>query len=277
MRFSCEHFCNSRSVQQVAITFKGGDATTAPGQDAMIATHAAGSGYELTFDTAACVFCTVKSSAATVLVDDVTQVAGAAALQAALEGLANVGAGEVTVVGSVVEVAADEIAVTYDITFGGDAVRGNLQEVFEATPNTLSTSPGSLTSITNLVISTTSEGNQPSGSVYLRWDCEKRTVTVSTGVANVIAIDGSASDAVFVHDVVRINESGSGLSPGTTDWHYYKVIEAVHDGTNTWTLNIDRALDAAISAAGTYVAEVGVFTSSDSTTYGVSTGCGRSC
>jgi hypothetical protein len=89
-------------VQQVAITLKGGDATTAPGRDAMIATHAAGSGYELTFDTTACVFCTVKSSAATVLVDDVTEVAGAAALQAALEGLTNVGAGEVTVVGSVV-------------------------------------------------------------------------------------------------------------------------------------------------------------------------------
>ena len=159
-----------------------------------------------------------------------------------------------------------EITIVYTVTFHGDDLRGNVPQLVVKT-NLMVNSTQALHAI-DIATSTTTEGNEPSGSFYLSYKCESRLTDEGFSAAATVGSNQVVlTKAAVVGQTLR-------LKTGTSLWSYFKVVEeGTVTSTPTYTVKLDRDFTAAMGATGSYVADVGVFYSNATDPYGVSQGC----
>lgn len=114
-------------------------------------------------------------------------------------------------------------------------------------------------------VTTTTEGNELSGSFYLTYSCEKTvtstTATVTNGNANIVL-----NTAAVAGDTLRVN-TNTGSADGSTAWRYFMISSI--SGTTATVENV-----AGVDFDGTNLeAEFGDFYSGPGDDYGVSDDC----
>jgi hypothetical protein len=197
-----------------------------------------------------------------------------AGMQAHLESLSNVGAGQVTVGApslflAVTDATVGKIEITYTVLFDGDNLRGDVPvgafkfgSCSGGSINCASTSIGG-------VAQSPVNGNELAGTFLLTYRCDARVRSVSVIGATVgnpvVTLSVDPGTDVVVGDTFRFNKLGT--STTATTWHYATVI-----AKSTVSITLSAAPTLPL-AAGPWYGESGDFYSDPTQPFGVSADC----
>ena len=258
-------------VQQITILMQG-DTSNSAAVTAL--ENALGGEYQLTFDSRSCEWCAQQSSRTTA---SIAAPFTATRLNSTLSALANIGGGGVEVERAleVVAVHATEglLKLKFNVTFRGDGVRGDVEELRLATNQLTNTSK--FVFVQDLQVDTLVQGNQPAGSFYLTYHCESRVepVQLFASQGSPVVTLSNLTGNVSAGQVLRINTGSHqpylGPQSGGASYEYFQVTAAAMGKAGDFkaTLTLDRPF---ADAGGQFQGDVGVFYSNASDPYGLS-------